>query len=161
MATLTSLESFCRVDEFHEFMVLKNFSSRTVKVYIQIVKQFIQWWQTHHSDKLLRDDIVRKCLLYRFELGRDWQTVNSDYSGLQKWFNSKRLFIQDLTQSPRNIGHMSFQIPSIPLQWQLFLCADTMKTDPFCRKILHFLSRYTSIVSFQFICLILVLINLL
>ena len=49
MATLTSLESFCRVDEF---IVLKNFSSRTVKVYLQIVKQFIQWWQTQHSDKL-------------------------------------------------------------------------------------------------------------
>jgi hypothetical protein len=82
MATLTSLESFCRVDEFHEFMVLKNFSSRTIKVYLQIVKQFIQWWQTHHPDKPLSDDIVRKYLLYHFDAGRVWQMVNSDYSGL-------------------------------------------------------------------------------
>ncbi len=34
------------------------------------------------------DDPVRENLLHRFEMKPDWQTVNSDYSSIQKYFKN-------------------------------------------------------------------------
>ena len=36
----------------------------------------------------MSDDIVRKYLLFRFEAGKDCQTVNFDYAAIQKWFKN-------------------------------------------------------------------------
>jgi len=59
------------VVEFEEFMILKNFSKRTIKTYVQIVKQFINWCEEHHFNIPMSDDIVRKYSLYRFDQGKD------------------------------------------------------------------------------------------
>jgi hypothetical protein len=32
--------------EFEEFMILKNFSKRTIKTYMQIVRQFVGWFES-------------------------------------------------------------------------------------------------------------------
>lgn len=89
------------VIEFEEFMILKNFSKRTIKTYIQIVKQFINWWEKHHMNVPMSDDVVRKYLLYRFDAGKDWQTVNSDYSAIQKFFKNVIMVTWSLKKLPR------------------------------------------------------------
>ncbi len=89
------------VIEFEEFMILKNFSKRTIKTYIQIVRQFINWWEKHYMNVPMCDDIVRKYLLFRFDAGKDWQTVNSDYSAIQKWFKNVLMLSWSLTKLPR------------------------------------------------------------
>jgi len=86
---------------FEEFMVLKNFSSRSVKTYNQIVRQFVAWWHDNHATLPMSDDVVRKYLLYRFDIGKAWQTVNSDYSAIQKWFKNVLLLQWSLTKLPR------------------------------------------------------------
>ncbi len=87
--------------EFEEFMILKNFSKRTIKTYMQIVRQFVMWWEKHHGKLPMNDDIVRQYLLFRFDAGKDWQTVNSDYSAIQKWFKNVLLITWSLTKLPR------------------------------------------------------------
>jgi site-specific recombinase XerD len=99
------------VVEFEEFMILKNFSKRTIKTYIQIVKQFINWWEKHHMNVPMSDDIVRKYLLFRFDAGKDWQTVNSDYSAIQKWFKNVLMLSWSLTKLPR--ARKEKKLPSI------------------------------------------------
>ncbi|MBK7633153.1 MAG: hypothetical protein IPJ13_01875 [Saprospiraceae bacterium] len=44
MSELKYLSDY-HVIEFEEFMILKNFSKRTITTYIQIVRQFINWWE--------------------------------------------------------------------------------------------------------------------
>lgn len=44
------------VVEFKEFMILKNFSKRTIKTYSQIVLQFLNWWRTLEGAPSMNDD---------------------------------------------------------------------------------------------------------
>lgn len=99
------------VVEFEEFMILKNFSKRTIKTYIQIVKQFVNWWEKHLKNVPMSDDVVRKYLLFRFDAGKDWQTVNSDYSAIQKWFKNVLMLSWSLTKLPR--ARKEKKLPSI------------------------------------------------
>lgn len=96
-----SLFQLCRLDEFRDFMILKNFSKRTIKTYCQIVSYFVLWWHQLPHSVPLSDDVVRKYLVYRFDCGLAWQTVNSDYSAIQKWFKNVLLLDWSLTKLPR------------------------------------------------------------
>jgi site-specific recombinase XerD len=97
--------------EFGEFMILKNFSKRTIKTYMQIVRQFVGWFEKSYPDSLMSEDIVRKYLLYRFSQNKDWQTVNSDYSAIQKWFKNVLMLPWSLTKLPR--ARKEKKLPSI------------------------------------------------
>ncbi|MBK7223980.1 MAG: phage integrase N-terminal SAM-like domain-containing protein [Saprospiraceae bacterium] len=66
----------------------KKFSPRTVKTYYQIVHYFLEYCESVFPDKEICDDLVREYLLHRFEMKLDWQTVNSDYSSIQKYFKN-------------------------------------------------------------------------
>ena len=99
------------VIEFQEFMVLKNFSKRTIKTYTQIVVQYMTWWRKTYPEAPMSDDIVRKYLLHRFDAGKDWQTVNSDYSAIQKWFKNVLMLSWSLTKLPR--ARKEKKLPSI------------------------------------------------
>ena len=62
----------------------KKFIPRTVKTYYQIVHYFLEYCESVFPDEEMCDDLVREYLLHRFEMKLDWQTVNSDYSLIQK-----------------------------------------------------------------------------
>jgi integrase/recombinase XerD len=89
------------IEEFKDFMTLKNYSSRTIKTYSQIANQFMVWWQGLEDMPSMNDGIVRQYLLKRFKDGMDWQTVNSDYSAIQKWFKNVLMLDWSLTKLPR------------------------------------------------------------
>ncbi len=96
------LEKMGSVEEFRSFMTLKNFSKRTIKTYTQIVIQFVNWWKLLEEEPLnMSDDLVRRYLLQRFDNGLDWQTVNSDYSAIQKWFKNVLMLPWSLKKLPR------------------------------------------------------------
>ncbi len=90
-----------QINEFTDFMILKNFSQRTIKTYSQQVLQFIRWHVALPSSPLLSDDSVKQYLLYRFKAGMCWQTVNSDYSSIQKYFKNILFLPWSLTKLPR------------------------------------------------------------
>ena len=89
------------VEEFKDFMILKNYSENTIKTYAQIASQFLIWWSNLPDTPPMNDSIVRQYLLKRFKDGKDWQTVNSDYSAIQKWFKNVLMLDWSLTKLPR------------------------------------------------------------
>ncbi|NOT35967.1 MAG: hypothetical protein HOP11_01195 [Saprospiraceae bacterium] len=89
------------LNEYRSFMILKNFSPRTVKTYYQIVHYFLVYCEEKFLDREMCDDLVREFLLYRFESGLCWQTVNSDYSSIQKYFKNVLFLPWSLKKLPR------------------------------------------------------------
>ncbi|HQW04014.1 MAG TPA: tyrosine-type recombinase/integrase [Saprospiraceae bacterium] len=89
------------IREFEEFMILKNFSPRTIKTYGQIIRAFLHDYLVHHAPAPLNDDLARDYLLRRYRLGLDWQTVNSDYSAIQKFFKNVILEPWNVQKIPR------------------------------------------------------------
>jgi site-specific recombinase XerD len=94
--------SDAHIEEFREFMILKNYSSKTIKTYTQICYQFTNWWRSSPEDLGdMSSEVVRKYLIKRFETGKDWQTVNSDYSAIQKFFKNVLMIEWQLKKLPR------------------------------------------------------------
>jgi integrase/recombinase XerD len=94
-------ESEALLTEFRTFMVLKNFSKSTIKTYTQIVDYFLRDCLIKYPDTMLNSEMVRDFLLMRFDKGLDWQTVNSDYSAIQKFFKNIVNLPWDLKKLPR------------------------------------------------------------
>ena len=89
------------LDDFKSFMILKNFSPRTIKTYASILDYFFRYCEIHFPEEKLNDDLVRKYLLHRFDAGCCWQTVNSDYSAIQKFFKNVAFLDWSLKKLPR------------------------------------------------------------
>jgi integrase/recombinase XerD len=115
-----------RIDEFTEFMILKNFSRRTIKTYTQIVVHFVAWWLSLPKSVPMSDEVVRKYLLFRFEQGMDWQTVNSDYSAIQKWFKNVLFLEWRLTKLPR--PKRENKLPSVLARQEVISIIQSAKT---------------------------------
>jgi len=92
-------EAWCR--EFEEFMILKNLSPRTIKTYGQSVRYFLKEYEEKYPGKELNDDIARSYLIGRYKQGLDWQTVNSDYSAIQKFFKNVLMMPWNIKKIPR------------------------------------------------------------
>lgn len=87
--------------EYKSFMTLKNFSPRTIVTYLQIVDYFLRYCNDKHPGVALSDDLVRSYLLMRYEHGLCWQTVNSDYSSIQKFFKNVVFLDWNIKKIPR------------------------------------------------------------
>jgi site-specific recombinase XerD len=93
-------------------MILKNFSKKTIRTYIQICYQFVNWWRTSPDDLGdMSSEVVRKYLIKRFDDGKDWQTVNSDYSAIQNFFKNVLMVEWHLKKLPRPMKEK--KLPSI------------------------------------------------
>lgn len=93
------------LNAFRGFMILKNYSPRTIKTYMQIVDYFLRYCNEIHPGIELSDGLVQKYLLMRFERGCSWQTVNSDYSAIKKFFKNVLLGEWNLQKLPRPRKH--------------------------------------------------------
>ena len=87
--------------QFRSFMILKNFSKSTISTYGQIVDYFLRYCAQHHSALPLSQELVVRYLLMRWDMGLDWQTVNSDYSAIQKFFKNILFLPWDVKKLPR------------------------------------------------------------
>ena len=74
--------------EYKNFMILKNYSPKTIKTYYLIVQYYLRYCREKHFDEELSDDIAKEYILYRYSLGLDWQTINSDYSSIQNLYKN-------------------------------------------------------------------------
>ena len=89
------------LEEYEEYMVLKNLSKRTIYTYMGSVYQFLDWWDEQYPELPMSDEIVRKYLVFRFECNKAWQTVNTDYSAIQKWFKNVLMLQWNINKLPR------------------------------------------------------------
>ena len=87
--------------EYKTCMILKNYSPRTIKTYYQIVDYFLRCCRDQHPDSELTQDIARDYILWRYSKGLDWQTINSDYSSIQKFFKNILLLPWSIQKIPR------------------------------------------------------------
>jgi site-specific recombinase XerD len=69
-------------------MILKNYSSKTIKSYLCTVKQFWAFCERRREEVTFsKDNAVETYLLFRFKEQKvSWQTVNGDYSGLRLFY---------------------------------------------------------------------------
>ncbi len=93
------------LNTFRGYMILKNYSLRTIKTYMQIVDYFLRYCKEVHHGIELSDGLVQKYLLMRYERGCSWQTVNSDYSALKKFYRNVLLAEWSLQKLPRPRKH--------------------------------------------------------
>lgn len=72
--------------DLHNWLVLKNYSSATISAYDCAFRQFLNWRLSKEWRDEFTSEQAREYLLYRYEKGLKWQTINGDYSALQKFY---------------------------------------------------------------------------
>ena len=87
-----------------DYMTLKNYSKSTRKAYCCALKQFLKWRLKQGFSPNLSDlDHLqaRQYILYRYDLGKRWQTINGDYSAMLKYFRYVKKLDWDFDNLPR------------------------------------------------------------
>jgi len=74
------------VKDLREWLVLRNFSAATVGAYTCALRQFLEWRESEGLGVRFAQEDARGYLLYRYDQGRRWQTINGDYSAMQKFY---------------------------------------------------------------------------
>jgi site-specific recombinase XerD len=68
------------------YLILKNYSPATVSAYGCAFRQFLDWRADRKYGTDFTPEQARQYLLYRYEKGLKWQTINGDYSAIQKFY---------------------------------------------------------------------------
>lgn len=72
--------------DLREWLVLRNYSAATVSAYTTALGQFLAWRSSVGLGVTIAQEDARRYLLHRYDQGRRWQTINGDYSAMQKFF---------------------------------------------------------------------------
>lgn len=71
---------------YENHLLLKNYSSSTIKAYLSNFKRYYTWCQEEGIGMIYDQDHVKAYLLYRVKRGAKWQTMNNIYSAMRKLF---------------------------------------------------------------------------
>ena len=74
------------VTELREWLTLRNYAANTINSYCSSLRRFAIWHESEQLGPEIDAGHVRLYLLYRYDQGRSWQTINGDYSVLQRLF---------------------------------------------------------------------------
>ena len=85
---------------FDEHLTLKNYSLATRKAYRCALGQFLHWRLKKGMTNLDQNQ-ARQYILYRYNQGVAWQTVNGDYSAMMKYFRYVKKLEWDVEHIPR------------------------------------------------------------
>ncbi len=72
--------------DLREWLTLRNYSTSTITAYAGALRQFLTWRTRQGLGVTFAQENVRRYLLHRSDQGRRWQTINGDYSALQKFY---------------------------------------------------------------------------
>jgi len=122
--------------EFDNYLKLKNYSIRTRKSYGCALRKFLTWMNSNSNLGEISLTNVRAYLLYRYDQGRKWQTINLDYSAILHLFKNVLRMEWDIEKIPR--PRQERQLPRILSREQI-------------EKLIH---RTTGIKNRAFICLL-------
>lgn len=89
-----------RIESYHAYMRLKNYSSQTISSYLRTIRMFYDYRKSKKMRGRLTEDHAKQYLLMRMDCGCSWSTINCDYSSLRKYY--------------RNILNASWSIKKIP-----------------------------------------------
>lgn len=74
------------INDLREWLVLRNYSAATVSAYSTALGKFLAWRSSAGLGVTFAQEDARRYLLHRYYQGRRWQTINGDYSAMQKFF---------------------------------------------------------------------------
>lgn len=72
--------------DLREWLILRNYSVATIGAYGSALRQFLAWRQAEGLGVNFAQEDARSYLLHRYDQGRRWQTINGDYSAMQKFY---------------------------------------------------------------------------
>ncbi len=89
--------------QFENWMVLRNYSGKTIKCYLCSLRQFWNFCEARRGDSgFSKADAPQIYLLHRYHENKvSWQTVNGDYSALRLFYEHVLDRIWDLKKLPR------------------------------------------------------------
>ncbi len=65
---------------------MRNYSAATINAYSCGLRQFLEWRERQGLGACFAPEEARAYLIYRYDQGRRWQTINGDYSAIQKFY---------------------------------------------------------------------------
>ncbi|MFK7906820.1 MAG: tyrosine-type recombinase/integrase, partial [Chitinophagales bacterium] len=83
------------------YLQLKNYSLATRKSYGCALKQFLHWRIKKAFANDLDQTQARQYILYRYDQGLKWQTINGDYSAMLHYYRDVKKLIWDVEHIPR------------------------------------------------------------
>lgn len=88
-------------NDYSSYMKLKNFSRSTRESYVSILGYFLEFFNVHFPGETLSQDQAKAYIVFRYDQGKAWQTMNADYSSLRKYFREVRNFPWSMKKLPR------------------------------------------------------------
>jgi len=89
-----------QVEKYDDYLILKNFSVSTRKMYLRTLKRYLRFHNSRFSNDNLSEESAKQFILNRKKSGRSWATINCDYSALRKYF--------------REVIHKEWRLKKIP-----------------------------------------------
>lgn len=86
---------------YEDYMLLKNYSSSTVKTYLCNFRRYHEWCVQYNKEDVYIQDTVKEYLLFRVRNGAKWQTMNNIYSAMRKLFREVLLLEWSMKKLPR------------------------------------------------------------
>jgi site-specific recombinase XerD len=68
---------------YRDYLILKNYSPRTVKSYLRFVREFLEYASQHKDESLSFEEYSRNFLLSLNARHLSWSTINSYYSAMK------------------------------------------------------------------------------
>jgi len=117
---------------YEEYLILKNFSSATRKMYLRTLKSFLRFTKRKYPRNNLSQELARHYIILRHKQSKSWATINCDYSALRKYFREVLCIDWSLKKMPRPRKERSLpQIISIQDVTKLINSASTYKHQIF------------------------------
>ena len=96
---------------YTEYLTLRNYSNGTKKSYSFALNHFLNYCQTHSGEHADIGSYARSYLVYRFDKGMSWRTVNIDYSSIRGLCEHVMGVSWDYAMIPRPKGES--RLPSV------------------------------------------------
>jgi len=100
-----------QLNSYEEFLILKNFSLATRKMYLRTLKSYLRFHNARFSNEEISQDTARHYILHRKKNGSSWPTINCDYSALRKYFREVAELEWSLKKMPR--PRKTYSLPSM------------------------------------------------
>lgn len=89
------------LEAFDNYLQLRNYSIATRKSYGCCLKQFLHWRIKQGFSSPLDQNQARQYILYRYDQGLKWQSINGDYSALLRYYRDVKKLSWDVEHLPR------------------------------------------------------------
>ena len=89
------------IEAFESYLILGGYSKATQRSYRKALEQFFRFRISQDIKGPFNQDDARNYILHRYAQGREWQTINCDYSALQHFYRNVLSIGWDVQHIPR------------------------------------------------------------